>query len=228
MRSFILIFLTSILSWTVISAQDVPMAKIEGGEFLPLYGTGEKVKVESFLLDVYPVTIQNYLEFVREYPQWRKSEVLRIFADEHYLSSWEGDLQPGEGLLPEAPVTFVSWFAAKKYCECQGKRLPTIEEWEYAAMAGEDSRDARTTAAYNKYIRSWYETPRTFDTPVGSTNKNIWGVYDLHGLVWEWPADFNSVMVVGENKDEGTGGNNRFCDAGAVTTSDMMNYAAFM
>lgn len=46
--------------------------------------------------------------------------------------------------------------------------------------------------------------------------------------MWEWTANFNSVMVVGENKDEGTGENNRFCDAGAVTTSDLMNYAAFM
>lgn len=224
----IFIFLATYLAAGTLCAQNVPMAEIEGGSFIPLYGTGEEVSVEGFLMDVYPVTNAQYLQFVTENPQWRRSRVVRLFADENYLSSWESDLQLGEGQKPDAPVTNVSWFAAKEYCECLGKRLPSVDEWEYVAMASETSKDARATEAYTKYILSWYETPRTFDNPVGETYRNVWGVYDLHGLVWEWPADFNSVMVVGENKNEGTGGNNRFCDAGAVSTSDLMNYAAFM
>ena len=34
-------------------------------------------------------------------------------------------------------MTNISWFAAKEYCECQGKRLATLDEWEYVAMADE-------------------------------------------------------------------------------------------
>lgn len=228
MRRIIIFFLLSCSPHGFLIAQAVPMAEIEGGVFLPLYGTGEEVSVESFRMVIYPVTNEQYLLFVRENPEWRRSKVVRLFADENYLRSWKGDLEMGEGQTPDSPVTSVSWFAAKEYCKCQGKRLPTVDEWEYVAMASETAKDARETEAYNKYILSWYETPNTYDDPVGKTNKNVWGVFDLHGLVWEWSGDFNSVMVVGENKNEGTGENNRFCIAGAVSTSDLMNYAAFM
>ena len=63
---------------------------------------------------------------------------------------------------------------------------------------------------------------------MGSTFKNYWGVYDLHGLVWEWTLDFNSVMVTGESRKGSTGDNNMFCGAAAVGATDLMNYAAFM
>ena len=42
----------------------------------------------------------------------------------------------------QRPVTSVSWYAANAYCEAQGKRLPTTDEWEYVAQASETSRDA--------------------------------------------------------------------------------------
>lgn len=227
MRSLIIIFFL-LSSDFYLNAQNTAMAQIDGGVFLPLYGNGEKVKVEDFKMDVHPVTNEQYLEFLKQNPEWQRSKVVRLFADDNYLASWKGDLEPGEEHMPDAPVTNVSWFAAKAYCKCQGKRLPTVDEWEYVAMASETQRDARETEAYNKYILSWYETPRTHDNQVRNTYKNIWGVYDLFGLVWEWPADFNSIMVEGETRDGGTGENNRFCDASAVTTTDMMNYAAFM
>lgn len=130
------IFLFSLLILQpYVNAQHFSMAEIEGGDFVPLYGTGEEVKVEGFIMDVHPVTNAHYLQFVKENPTWRRSKVVRLFADENYLSLWKGDLELGEELLPEAPVTNVSWFAAREFCKCQEKRLPTVEEWEYVAMA---------------------------------------------------------------------------------------------
>lgn len=209
-------------------SQSGSMVEILGGEFLPLYGTATKVPVGDFKMDVYPVTNAEFLKFVEDNPRWRKSQVKKLFADDNYLRSWKSDLSLGEGMLPNSPVTNVSWFAAKNYCECQGKRLPTVDEWEYVAMANETSPDARTEKSYNQYILSWYETPATFNNPIGETFKNYWGVYDLHGLVWEWTADFNSVMIGGESRQDSTGDNNLFCGAAAVGATDLMNYAAFM
>ncbi len=209
-------------------SQSGSMVEVRGGEFLPLYGTKTEVPVEDFKMDVYPVTNAEFLKFVEDNPRWRKSRVKKLFADENYLRSWKSDLSLGGDMLPNSPVTNVSWFAAKNYCECQGKRLPTVDEWEYVAMANETTPDARTEKSYNQYILSWYETPATFNNPIGKTFKNYWGVYDLHGLVWEWTADFNSVMIGGESRQDSTGDNNLFCGAAAVGATDLMNYAAFM
>lgn len=221
------LFLVCTLLFCKVAAQNSEMATVKGGVYLPLYGAADKmVNVESFMIDVYPVTNADFLKFVKEYPQWKKSNVKSLFADESYLTKWKTD-ESFSG-LPNAPVTNVSWFAAKKYCECQGKRLPKMDEWEFAAMANENVPDARKVEAYNQYILNWYETPKTFNKPIGSTFKNYWGVYDLHGLVWEWTQDFNTVLISGESRKDVDKDSNLFCGSAAIGASDLMNYAAFM
>ena len=145
------------------------------------------------------------------------------------MRHFKDDLNLKDNELPDGPMTNVSWFAAKKYCECLGKRLPTLDEWEYVGMADEKRVDARTKEEYNKFILSWYEKPNSYNQKVGSTFKNFWGVYDMHGLVWEWTQDFNSVLITGESRSDVDGGNqNLFCGGAALGSSDLMNYAAFM
>lgn len=201
---------------------------VEGGSFVPIYGSeGAEIVVEDFKMDKYPVTNAQYLTFIKENPQWRKSEIKRLFADKNYLSDWDSDLSYGS-LLPKSPVTNVSWFAAKAYCESKGQRLPAMDEWEYAAMADEKQKDAREDSTYNQYILSWYEAPKTFSNEIGQTFKNYWGLYDMHGLVWEWTMDFNSVMISGESRGDVDLDRNLFCAGGAVGATDLMNYAAFM
>ncbi|CAM3376376.1 Serine/threonine-protein kinase pkn1 [Aequorivita lipolytica] len=210
-----------------VTAQNDKMVLVKGGVYLPLYGAEDKVvKIEPFKMDVLPVSNSDYLKFVQENPQWKKSNIKRLFADESYLTKWKND-ETFIG-LPNAPVTTVSWFAAKKYCECQGKRLPTMDEWEFAAMANEDVPDAREIETYNQYILGWYETPKTYNNPIGETFKNYWGIYDLHGLVWEWTLDFNSVLISGESRKDVDKDSNLFCGSAAIGASDLMNYAAFM
>ena len=223
------IVLFLLLTATSLCAQESEMATIGKGAFVPLYGTTSKkpVQVEAFKLDVYPVTNEQYLLFLKKHPENIRSKIKGIFADKSYLLQWQGDYNYGAG-LNNAPVTNVSWFAAKKYCECQGKRLPSMDEWEYVAMADQKRSDARTKEAFNKYILSWYERPKTYANPVGHTFKNYWGVYDMHGLVWEWTSDFNSIFLSGESRKDKDNDNNLFCGSGSVNATDLMNYAAFM
>ncbi len=205
------------------------MVAIKGGTYIPLYGRDSlKVAIADFYMDVYPVTNQQFVKFVAQNPKWKRSKVIALFADGNYLMDWKSDTVLGEQQSLKAPITSVSWFAANAYCECQGKRLPTIDEWEYVAMANADLPDARQLKTYNEYILGWYEKPRTFNNDIGSTFKNYWEVYDLHGLVWEWTSDFNSVLVSGESRKDVDNDSNLFCGSAAIGATDLMNYAAFM
>lgn len=203
------------------------MAQVKGGKFLPLYGSTDKktVAVPGFSMDLTPVTNEAYLKFVTKHPQWRKSKVKRLLADQSYLKNWTDDMAfPRE--LKEAAVTNVSWFAAKAYCEAQGKKLPTTNQWEYAAMAGYDKPDARKDSLYTVRILAAYEEPRTYLKPTAKRKPNYWGIYDMNELVWEWTSDFSSIMISGENRDNNDA--KMFCGAGSLNASDLMNYAAFM
>lgn len=227
MRYVILLLLTATCSLAL--AQEVGMALVKGGSYIPLYSAKEEgVAVGDFYMDVTPVTHEQYLAFVKAYPQWKKSNVSPLFANANYLRGWRDDTTPNPVLL-KSPVNNVSWFAAKAYCECQGKRLPTVDEWEYAAMADETSRDARKDSAFNQRTIRGYETANTHAKVVGNTPANFWGIKDLHGLVWEWTIDFNAIILTGESRKQDNQNNIRlFCAGGAYDANDLMNYAAFM
>lgn len=203
--------------------------QIKGGTYTPLYGSdSQRVTVSDFQIDVYPVTNAEYLVFVKANPQWQKSKVKKIFADANYLRNWKNDTTLGDNMLDNSPITNVSWFAANAYCKATDSRLPTLDEWEYVAMADSKDIDARRKANYNQYILDWYEKNNTFKNEIGKTYKNKWGVYDMHGLVWEWTNDFSSVLISGENRGNTGNDKNLFCGSSSLGASDLMNYAAFM
>lgn len=209
--------------------QSEDMARIDGARYVPLYGRDSTVvEVKDFDLDKYPVTNEQYMDFVKRFPEWQRSNAKKIFADGMYLRNWKNDFELNDDANLDSPVTYVSWFAAKAYCDCLGKRLPTMDEWEYAAMSDETAKDARVKKSYNEKILSWYETPRSNENLVGQSPKNYWGVYDLHGLVWEWTSDFNSVLLSGESRRDQDTDTTLFCGSASVGATDLMNYAAFM
>lgn len=214
--------------WHSAIAQDTEMALVKGGDYVPLYNASKEgvVNVQDFYMDVTPVTHKEYLDFVKKFPKWQKSKVSALFADANYLNTWIDDTTPDKRSL-NSPVNNVSWFAAKAYCECQGKRLPTVDEWEYAAMADQDSRDARKDSLYNQQIIKGYEARNTHMKPAGHTPPNYWGIKDLHGLVWEWTLDFNAIILTGESRKQNNNVN-LFCAGGSIGANDLMNYAAFM
>ena len=210
-------------------ARDAGMARIPAGRYVPLFVNGrETVEVEAFLLDRRPVTRAGYLAFVRANPRWRRDRVSKAFAEAGYLASWPGPLAVGSATDARRPVTGVSWFAARAYCAWRGARLPTTDEWEYAALASETARDAARDPAFIARLLGLYRTPRPVPPVAGSGFRNAHGVSDLHGVVWEWVHDFNSLLV--SNDSRATSGRDHplFCAAGVVGATDPNNYPAFL
>ena len=221
-----------LLAGTAVQAAPPDMVCVSNAVFSPLFRSltdPTNVPVPSFYLDVVPVTNAKYLEFIRANPRWRRSQVKRIFADDNYLKHWAGDLEPGSNAQPNQPVVWVSWFAAKAFAQWQGKRLPTVAEWEAAAAASPTLADGAKDAAFQRDILRWYSTPSPGVLPaVKSGPANFWGVRGLHGLVWEWVSDFNSATVTGDARGDTGLDRQLFCGAGAVGAKDVENFPAFM
>ena len=208
------------------------MVLVPAGCYVPLFRSEKEPKdiaVKSFLLDVFPVTNSDFLEFVRANPKWQRSQVKRLFADEEYLKLWAGDLELGANLATSAPVAHISWFAAKAYCTWKGKRLPTTAEWEYVAAASPTRVDGENDPKFTREVRVWYAT-RAADRlpPVGRGRANYFGVHDLHGLAWEWVADFNTAMVTGDARGDTGLDRELFCGSGSEGAKDRSNFPAFM
>lgn len=219
--------LTAVLFSGSLYAAD--MAKIEGGSYRPLYLKKDTplIPVKSYQLDKTAVTNAEYHQFVQKHPQWQRGQVQARHAEPtKYLKHW---VKKGQSYVPAAntethPVTNVSWFAAYAYCKAQGKRLPTIDEWEYAGQASQFKKNGTDEEAYNRTILDWYaDSSRQTMRPVGKDKPNYWGVHDMHGLIWEWTQDFNSSLL-----SAGSANSSLFCGGGTANSTDPNNYAAFM
>ena len=222
------------------------MARLPAGQFRPLYSAASapQVWVKAFRLDATPVTNADFFHFVQSHPQWAPENMAAMFAEPGYLRHWSftGPGREGRGPAPELarrPVVNVSWFAASAYCKAQGKRLPTIREWEYAARASATQADGSRQPGYVRQILDWYAQPAGKPLPdVGQTAANYWGVHDIHGVIWEWTQDFNvsevlrtqqsnvQTFVIGGRPQQVDVG--AFCGAGAAGVADPSDYAAFM
>lgn len=228
----------SVLAWfclggaAAVSAAPPGMVDVPAGVYRPLFrgpNDPKEIPVRSFALDVYPVTNAEFLEFVRAEPRWQRSRVKRLFADENYLRSWAGDLELGPSARTNQPVTHVSWFAAKAYAAWRGKRLPTTAEWEYAAAASPRQPDGGNDPEFKAELLAWFSrpAPRVLP-PIGTGRPNFFGLRDLHGLVWEWVADFNTAMVTGDARGDTGLDRQLFCAAGSQDAGERDDYPAFM
>ncbi|MCO6498298.1 MAG: formylglycine-generating enzyme family protein [Chitinophagaceae bacterium] len=212
------------------SVPEKKMLTIKSGEYIPFFrlpGT-DPVFIKSFLLDETAVTNAEFLEFVKANPQWRRSKVSRLMADTNYLKYWKSDLEIGEHNkeLYNSPVVYISWFAAKAYAQWKGKRLPTVAEWEYAGMAPlVNSREGTLTS----YVLNWYSKPNPKVLPnVRSTYRNKYGLYDMHGLIWEWTFDFNSFIKSGDSRANTEDELKLFCASSTLYVNNKSDYASFL
>ena len=82
----------------------------------------------------------------------------------------------------DLPVECVSWEDCQEFCRKTGLQLPTEAQWEYACRAGSSRPHAGT---------GWFSGNSEGKThPVGQKQPNAWGLYDMHGNVSEWCADW--------------------------------------
>ena len=145
---------------------------------------------------------------------------------------------PSEFIGPDRPVERASWFDARAYCNTlmarqsalgsvppgYQYRLPTEAEWEYACRAGTTTEFNVGSALFCDQARFRYSYHSLSEctglqlgtVPVGSYPANAWGLYDMHGNVWEWCLDSYSSYPAGAVADPFvTGGPSRVFRGGA-------------
>ncbi len=229
LRLLVVLVLSSAVSPLLHAADSV--VPIAGGRIesvLPPAPTVKFVDVPAFRLDVALVSNQDFAHFVRSQPEWRRDRIPGLFADEGYLQHWISNADPGSAIARQ-PVTNVSWFAARAYCEARGARLPRWHEWELVAAASATAPDARKDPAWLQQILDWYSTSARAALPLaGSTSANYYGVRDLHGVVWEWVEDAGGMLVSEDSREQGDPNRNRFCGSGAIDLEQKENYAMMM
>jgi formylglycine-generating enzyme required for sulfatase activity len=105
--------------------------------------------------------------------------------------------KPSTNKAPTNPVEQVSWNEATEFCRRLSAkagntvRLPTEAEWEYACRAGSRTRFCcgDSESALAEY--AWFiENSPTQTHAVGQRKPNAWGLYDMHGNLWEWCQDY--------------------------------------
>jgi formylglycine-generating enzyme required for sulfatase activity len=158
-------------------------------------GPTHQVYLEAFWIDRYEVTNAQYAEFLNatQGDQGRCGGHIctdtQVENPDSHLLYQEGRYVAERG-YDAHPVTEVSWYGAKAYCEQHGKRLPSEAEWEKAARGTEGTTYPWGEQFDPHKLNSDYRVGDTM--PVGSypDGASPYGVCDMAGNVWEWVADW--------------------------------------
>jgi formylglycine-generating enzyme required for sulfatase activity len=197
--------LPTITNSTITNSIGMKLALIPAGEFLMGCPDSDRSGVaseqpqhrvritRSFYFGVYEVTQGEYQRVLGSNP-----------------SRFKGDAR--------LPVETVSWQDAMTFCErlsalpaerSAGRvyRLPTEAEWEYACRAGSATIYSFGDSEWSLGKYAWYDSNSGRKThPVGQKRPNAWGLYDMHGNVWEWCSDWYDVSYYASSpEDDPTG-----------------------
>ncbi|GMH92158.1 hypothetical protein TrVE_jg8931 [Triparma verrucosa] len=173
---------------------------------------GFEVDLEEFYIDMWPVTVEEYSQYLKE------SGYLGGFDGFGWLSgdSWDRTAEALRSHQPvtvtpkvkggagERPVVGVSLQEARDYCSWQGKRLPEVEEWQYVAQGGQSGVQfpwgkvkEEGLGLYPSDIKSDSTVPprasvHQFDEVWDAAGLSF-GVKDLIGNVWQYTSEFQDI-----------------------------------
>jgi formylglycine-generating enzyme required for sulfatase activity len=131
-----------------------------------------------------------------------------VWVDAFYIDKYEVTNKQFEAFQPherhkqspcdDCPVTKVSWFNGRAYCESKGKRLPTEAEWEKAAKGGVTEEPTPLP------LYAWiFGNSDNVAHPIGTKRPNGYGLYDMLGNVREWTTTWYDpgYYRLGENRN---------------------------
>jgi len=186
-----------------------------------------------FAIGVYTVTVEEWEAYVQEIGAPRRSGDTRPgrACTEGKPSYPYGSRQPAVCLTYHDAENYVKWLAEKT-----GKsyRLPSEAEWEYAARAGSEGPfpfpvNEEGIYRINKYANTYGDTDGfEYTAPVGSFPPNAFGVFEMHGNVYEWTADcWHDNGYVGAPEDGSAWIKNGDCDFRQIRGSDWVDPPIF-
>lgn len=146
-----------------------------------------QVHLNSFALDIHPVTNEQFVRFL-EYVGGEKDshhrDLVRLRDSRIKRSGGKLSIESG---YSKHPVVGVTWYGVMAYAKWVGKRLPTEAEWEIAAAGGIERLKYPTGDEIEKSQANFFSSDTT---AVMSYGPNVLGLYDMAGNVYEWCNDW--------------------------------------
>ncbi|MBI5724058.1 MAG: formylglycine-generating enzyme family protein [Planctomycetes bacterium] len=179
---------------------------------------------KSYYIGAYPVTKGQFAQFVKDSGHKTKAEedgFATTWNGDMWVktpgATWKN---PGFDQGDDHPVVCVSWNDATEFCAWLSKksgktvRLPTEAQWENACRAGtrtayyfgdetDDGKgymnglDNTAKQKFNVWATFPWEDGFLYTSPVGKFKPNNWGLYDMHGNVWQWCSDWDADYPAG-------------------------------
>jgi len=220
---------------SITNTLDMTFNKIPAGTFL--MGSPESEPYREDVETQHKVTISK--EFYMQTTVVTQGQWTAVMGTE----PWKGHFF--SKLLKEGanyPAVYVNWDEAVAYCKKLSKqegnryRLPTEAEWEYACRAGTETRwsfgdDEKELGDYAWYDENATDIGEEYAHQVGLKKANAFGLYDMHGNVWEWCSDYYGADYYKQSPEKNplgpTSGSSRVLRGGSWLNITRLTRSAF-